>query len=398
VLFANVGLRVHGVDVSESVVQKLTEGRPHILEPGLDLELSSAIQSGLFTASLSPVCAETFIISVPTPCRPNHEPDISMVESAVRSVAPYLQPGNLIILESTSPVGTSEHLAEIVLSERPDLAVAGLPGCDRASERLIFIAHCPERVLPGTIMRELVENDRVVGGLDLKASALARALYARAVKGAIHITSAKLAELSKLTENAFRDVNIAFANELSLICDRLHIDVWDLISLANLHPRVNILNPGPGVGGHCIAVDPWFIVHSDPEQAKLVRQAREINDRKSDWVAAKTLDLISKHSRQPVVACLGLSYKPDVDDLRESPSIKVIEKLLEKWSGKLLIVEPYIQLLPTSLSHLAELVDLEAALGSADVVVGLVAHSQFQAIDRTSLIGKTILDTCGIWR
>lgn len=396
VLFANAGFRVHGMDVNASVVKEVGAGRAHIVEPGLDADLARAVESGKLTASCEPVRARTFILAVPTPFKGDHEPDLSSVEAATRAVAPYLQPDDLVILESTSPVGTTEAVAASIAGARPDLAVSGWSPADQRGAR-VFVAHCPERVLPGQIMRELVENDRIIGGIDAVAGERAKGVYEKVVKGNIYTTSARLAEMSKLTENAFRDVNIAFANELSLICEKLEIDVWELISLANRHPRVNILNPGPGVGGHCIAVDPWFIVHADRDRAQLIRQAREINDGKSDWVVEKIHEMLRERPKA-VVACLGLAYKPDIDDLRESPSIKVVKKLAREWKGELLVVEPHIDAVPKAIDGMAKLTDLGTALRSADIIVGLVSHTQFQRIDRSALAGKLVLDSCGLWR
>ncbi|KZX77653.1 UDP-N-acetyl-D-mannosaminuronic acid dehydrogenase, partial [Oleiphilus sp. HI0009] len=305
-LLGTKGYQVTGVDVSPKVVETINQGKIHIVEPDLDLLVKSAVNSGNLKASLEPCKADVFIIAVPTPFKEGYEPDLSYVEQATRNIAPFVESGNLVILESTSPVGTTDLVAKI-LSEA---------GHDTQGD--VFVAHCPERVLPGRILIELVQNDRIVGGINEASTDAAATFYKEFVSGEVLETSAKTAELSKLTENSFRDVNIAFANELSLICDQEHIDVWELISLANRHPRVNILQPGPGVGGHCIAVDPWFIIHRNPEQAKLIRTAREVNDHKPEWVISKVREKAERFKR-PVIACLGLAFKADVDDLRESP-------------------------------------------------------------------------------
>jgi UDP-N-acetyl-D-mannosaminuronic acid dehydrogenase len=380
-LLATRGFRVHGVDVSARVVATINDGRIHIVEPDLDVLVRAAVASGNLAASLNPAEADVFIIAVPTPFRENHKPDVSYVDAATDALCPYLQPGNLIILESTSPVGTTERVADRVVARRPELAGK------------LYVAHCPERVLPGRILQELVDNDRVVGGINPESTAVAAAFYRRFVRGEVLETGARTAEMCKLVENSYRDVNIAFANELSLLSHRLGINVWELIRLANRHPRVNILQPGPGVGGHCIAVDPWFVVDAAPDLARLVRTAREVNDHKTEWVVERVLEK-ARRFRDPVVVCLGLAYKPDVDDLRESPSLHVYEALRrELGDAQVLAVEPYIQ--PT-----ADLpvVPLTTALERADVVVGLVAHRPFKLIDPEVLKAKVLVDTCGVFR
>lgn len=368
-LLANRGFRVHGVDVNPMVVELITQGKAHISEPDLDVLVRAAVNSGNLTAGLEPMSADVFIIAVPTPFQDNHVPDVSYVEAATRAIAPYITEGNLIILESTSPVGTTEKIAVWLQELRPELDV----------DALVHIAHCPERVLPGQTLKELVVNDRVIGGINSASAEKATEFYRQFVTGEVLSTLSRTAELAKLAENAFRDVNIAFANELSIICDKLDIDVWELIRLANRHPRVNILHPGPGVGGHCVAVDPWFIVDSAPEEARLMRMAREVNDSKPDFVVAKVKEAAGRF-KEPKIACLGLSYKADIDDLRESPAVKVVGKILEAQIGKVMIVEPHINTLPNSLKkgkYYPSLVSLEESIKQSDVIVVLVVHSMF---------------------
>ena len=387
-LLANKGFQVRGVDVNPRIVETINRGEIHIHEPDLDVLVTSAVNSGNLTASLSPTSADVFILAVPTPFQDGYVPDISYIEAATQAIAPYLESGNLVILESTSPVGTTEAIGDWLRELRPDLEADA-----------IYIAHCPERVLPGQILQELIINDRIVGGINPASTDRAAAFYQRFVTGEIVPTQARTAELSKLTENAFRDVNIAFANELSLICQRLHIDVWELRELANRHPRVTILQPGPGVGGHCIAVDPWFIVHSAPEQARLIRTAREVNDSKPHQVVNQVRTATAEFP-QAVIACLGLAYKANIDDLRESPAMAIVRGLAREAVGYLLAVEPHIPRLPASLDSLGnvQLVELDMALQKADIIVLLVDHQVFKEIDREQLQGKTVIDTRGIWR
>lgn len=401
-LLATKGFQVQGVDTNLEVVEGLTHGRTHIYEPDLDVLVKSAVNSGNLVAALEPAPAEVFILAVPTPFQDDHIPDISYIEAATRALAPFLKPGNLIILESTSPVGTTEKIADWLRELRPDLTVPRRnayvpPGT--TIEGKIFLAHCPERVLPGHILQELMENDRVIGGLDRQSAEKARDFYRKFLKGNLILTEARTAELCKLVENAFRDVNIAFGNELSLICDQLDVNVWELIELANRHPRVNILQPGPGVGGHCIAVDPWFIVHSAPRQARLIAAARQVNDSKPHFVLAKIKEKAARF-REPVISCLGLSYKADIDDLRESPAVEIVAALAQDYPGRILVVEPHIRQLPRELSgfnHL-EFADLEVALKEADILVVLVNHRAFGDINREFLKEKVVIDTRGIWR
>lgn len=394
-VLASRGVQVIGVDVSERVASTLNAGNVHIVEPELDVLVRGIVNAGAFRAVTRPEQADAFLIAVPTPFSDGHKPDISYVEASVRSIAPVLQRGNLVILESTSPVGTTEKISYWLAESRPDLTFPHQTG-DAADIR---IAHCPERVLPGHVLRELIENDRIIGGLSPLCTEKATELYRIFVEGKCLATDARTAEMSKLTENAFRDVNIAFANELSLICDRLDIDVWELISLANHHPRVNILQPGPGVGGHCIAVDPWFIVDSAPEEARLIRAAREVNDSKPHFVLGK-IRAAAERFKSPVIACLGLAFKADIDDLRESPALEIVKDLAATVQAELLVVEPYIDELPPSLTALGnvKLVAVEKALETADIVVLLVNHQLFAQVDRSLLAGKIIIDTRGQFR
>ena len=394
-VLASRGVQVIGVDVSERVVSTLNAGNVHIVEPELDVLVRGIVNAGSFRAVMRPEPADAFLIAVPTPFLDGHKPDISYVEASVRSIAPVLQRGNLVILESTSPVGTTEKISHWLAESRPDLTFPHQAG-DAADIR---IAHCPERVLPGHVLRELIANDRIIGGLSPLCTEKATELYRIFVEGKCLATDARTAEMSKLTENAFRDVNIAFANELSLICDRLSIDVWELIALANHHPRVNILQPGPGVGGHCIAVDPWFIVDSAPEEARLIRTAREVNDSKPHFVLGK-IRAAAERFKSPVIACLGLAFKADIDDLRESPALEIVKDLAATFRGELLVVEPYIDTLPSGLAGLdnVKLVAVEKALETADIVVLLVNHKPFAQVDRSLLAGKIIIDTRGQFR
>ncbi|WP_418187279.1 UDP-N-acetyl-D-mannosamine dehydrogenase [Aliarcobacter lanthieri] len=375
-LLANRGYDVHGVDVVQSTVNTINAGKIHIVEPELDTFVKSAVNSGKLKASLKPDFADIFIIAVPTPFHDGFVPNVDYVVSATKSISSFIKEGNIIILESTSPVGTTE-LVEKTLKEE---------GVDTSK---VYIAHCPERVLPGKIMKELVENDRIVGGLTPEATAKTVEFYNTFVSGEVLSTDARTAEMAKLTENSFRDTNIAFANELSMLCDKFDINVWELISLANRHPRVNILQPGAGVGGHCIAVDPWFIVHAGGETAKMIRTAREINTYKTEWAIEKiknvALKFESKNGRKAKIACMGLAFKPDIDDLRESPALHIVRRL--KSDGlDILAVEPNIE------NHKEfGIVDCKDAIEQADIVTFLVAHKEFRNLDI-----KTDLDFCGI--
>ena len=393
-LFASRGFSVAGFDTSESIVDTVNRGDVHIVEPGLDIAVRSAVASGRLRASTSLEPCDAFIVAVPTPFRGGHSPDLSYIDSATASLAPVLREGNLVILESTSPIGTTREMAQVLQQARPDLR---LPSIGQENET-VFVAHCPERVLPGNVMRELIQNDRVVGGLSERSTERAVALYRQLVEGECVSTDAETAELVKLAENAFRDVNIAFANELSLICRRLGLNVWDVIRLANRHPRVNILRPGPGVGGHCIAVDPWFIVHSAPHESELIRAARSVNDSKPKAVI-EDIVRATKGIASPKIACLGLTFKPDIDDLRESPALAIVETLASSGAGDLLVVEPNIEALPTGLAGYRDIVltDIADALSRADIVVFLVNHRGFAAIKPAQLQGKIVVNACG-WR
>ncbi len=400
-LLATKGFNIHGVDVNPKAVDTINRGEIHIFEPDLDILVRAAVQSGKLKASLEPAPADVFILAVPTPFREDNVPDLSYVEAATRAIAPHVEPGNLIILESTSPVGTTEKVADWLQEVRPDLNIprwSSTGGVVGGGKDQVFVAHCPERVLPGQILRELVGNDRIVGGIDDASTAKAEEFYQRFVSGQILITNARTAEMSKLCENAFRDVNIAYANELSVICDRLSINVWELIELANHHPRVNILQPGPGVGGHCIAVDPWFIVNSAPQEARLIHAARQVNDGKPHWVIERVKARADRF-KQPRIACLGLAFKADIDDLRESPAMEIVENLAKEKVGELLIVEPHIEELPPRLAEYDDLrfVELGDALRDADILLLLVDHKAFRRVDRDLLKEKIVIDTRGLW-
>jgi UDP-N-acetyl-D-mannosaminuronic acid dehydrogenase len=398
-IFATKGKKVLGVDVLPAVVETINAGKIHIEEPDLDLLVRAAVSSGNLRAAGRPALAATYIIAVPTPFHHGaaqaKTPDLSFVEQATRSLAPVVPAGALIILESTSPVGTTEKVRAWLLDE-----LGRFRGNEAAAlGASLRFAHCPERILPGQMLKELVANDRIAGGLTPEAAEAAQELYRIFCTGEIFLTDARTAEMAKLTENSFRDVNIAFANELSLICEKLGIDVWELIRLANRHPRVKILQPGPGVGGHCIAVDPWFIVDAAPDEARLIRTAREVNDRKP----ARVLEWIKRAAAQypePVVACLGLAFKADVDDLRESPAVGIVEQLAKDFAGEILAVEPHIKALPAVLaaSGKVKLTDAATALLRANVVVLLVNHRAFREIERQQLAGKTVIDTRGFWQ
>lgn len=393
-VFADAGIETQGVDVNSRVVESVNAGRPHFVEPDLEVLVRRTTQDGRLRAGVTPEPADAFIIAVPTPFKEDRAPDLSFVEAAARAVAPVLKSGDLVILESTSPVGATEKLADWMAEDRPDLSFPQQKG--ELSD--IRVAHCPERVLPGKVLDEVVNNSRVIGGMTGRCAAAAAALYKTVVRGECHVTNARTAELTKLVENAFRDVNIGFANELSLICDRLEIDVWELIRMANLHSRVNILRPGPGVGGHCIAVDPWFIVHTNPDDVQLIPAARAVNDGKPAWVVDKVIEKCAALGRPPVIACLGLAYKADIDDLRESPAVTIVKSLAERAVGEVLVVEPHIDGLPGDLAALGlELNDFSVALEKADVVVLLVDHKVFRQVERNLLADKIIIDTCGVW-
>jgi len=392
ILAAN-GIRVRGMDTNPSIVETINNGKVHIVEPDLDGLLYKMVMAGNLVASTAVAAADVFLITVSTPFKDGHEPDISHVMNAAQSIAGVLKKGNLIILESTSPVGTTEEVSRLLKRLRPDLSFP-----HEKEDADIYVAYCPERVLPGHILRELVENDRVIGGITKACSEKAVAFYKCFVRGKCVITNARTAEMTKLTENSFRDVNIAFANELSTICDTLGINVWELVELANLHPRVNILRPGPGVGGHCIAVDPWFIVSSAPDESRLIRMAREVNDAKPAHVVKKVL-ACAKEVMEPRIACLGLSYKADIDDLRESPAVEIVRQLLEGGIKEILAVEPFVKELPFKLGFEGKvrLCGIEDAVREANIVVLLVNHSVFLKMDPKQLSGKKVIDTRGVW-
>ncbi len=382
-LAASQGVRVVGVDVNPRVVETVNKGELHIVEPGLEDVVRKVVADGMLVAALVPEEADVFLIVVPTPFKQNHRADISFVETATRSVIPYLRKGDLFVIESTSPVMTTERMAELIFRLRPELKDA------------IYIAYCPERVLPGNALYELKHNDRVIGGIDLESAQQAKAFYASFVEGNLYTTDTRTAEMCKLTENASRDVQIAFANELSIICDKAGVNVWELIMLANHHPRVNILQPGCGVGGHCIAVDPWFIVSDFSEQAQLMKRARETNDYKSDWCANRVLHACRAfeelHGREPVVACMGLAFKPDIDDLRESPSKYITSRIISEARAEVLVVEPNIRF-----HRSFNLVDYCEAYERADIVVFLVAHREFSTLPYR--VDKNVFDFCGVYR
>jgi UDP-N-acetyl-D-mannosaminuronic acid dehydrogenase len=402
-MFASRKIKVIGVDVNQHAVDTINKGQIHIVEPDLDMLVSAAVSQGYLKATTTPEPADAFLIAVPTPFLPTKnegdipQPDLKYIESASKAIAPVLKKGDLVILESTSPVGATEQMAKWLAEARSDLTFPQNDG----EESDIHIAHCPERVLPGHVVRELVENDRVIGGLTTKCSEQATKLYKTFVQGDCVVTNARTAEMAKLTENSCRDVQIAFANELSIICDKLDIDVWELISLANRHPRINILQPGPGVGGHCIAVDPWFIVSKTPEQAQLIHTARKVNDQKPQWVIDKVKIAIAdflqanpgKTAKDVTIACYGLAFKPDIDDLRESPALQIAQNIAKLHSGLTLGVEPNIRVLPKYIEKI-ELLDFVVAIKEADIHLMLVDHKEFKI---KHLSSGTIIDTKGIW-
>lgn len=394
--FAANGVKVTGVDVNQHAVDMINQGKIHIIEPDLDVMVKDVVDKGLFSARTEPVRADAYIVAVPTPFKENHEPDLSYIESASKSLAPFLEKGNLVILESTSPVGATEQMAEWLAELRPDL-VFPQQNCDNPD---IFVAHCPERVLPGKVLQELISNDRIVGGLTTQCSEKAIELYEIFVRGACVKTNARTAEMCKLIENSFRDVNIAFANELSIICEKLNINVWELIGLANRHPRVNILQPGPGVGGHCIAVDPWFIVSKTPEQARLIRTAREVNDAKPEWVTnrikIKIAEFLQANPEKTIkditIACYGLAFKSDIDDLRESPALNIVMRLAKEGLN-IWAIEPNINCLPSFLPKNISLVSF-CECQKADIHVILVDHSYFKL--NLKLVSSYYIDTRGL--
>lgn len=393
---ATRGVNVVGVDIDQDKIDAITRGEAPFVEPDLAVAVSGAVAQGTLRAQTEVPKADVFILAVPTPFKEGHQADLKYVRAATESIAPVLSGDELIILESTSPPGTTRQISKWLAELRPDLS---FPHGDSGAPQ-VFIAHCPERVLPGRIMIEIVTNDRVVGGLTPECASRAADLYRVFCQGDIALTDAESAEMSKLAENAFRDVNIAFANELSLIADQLHLDVWEIIAMANRHPRVNILSPGPGVGGHCIAVDPWFIVSTAPEAATLIRTAREINDGKPGHVVGRVVDR-AKRMVEPTIAAIGLAFKANVDDLRESPAVQIVGGLADALPNvTVLAVEPYVTELPKVLAARdnVQLVGLAKALEVADIIVVLVGHSAFTAVKRSALEGKVVFDTIGLWR
>lgn len=400
-MFASRKIKVIGVDVNQHAVDTINKGQIHIVEPELDMLVHAAVTEGYLKAVTTPEPADAFLIAVPTPFKNNDseipEPDLTYIESAAKAIAIVLKKGDLVILESTSPVGTTEKMADWLAEVRPDLSFPQQAG-DTAD---VNVAHCPERVLPGHVVRELVANDRVIGGMTAKCSERSIELYKTFVEGDCVTTNARTAEMAKLTENSCRDVQIAFANELSIICDKLDIDVWELISLANRHPRINILQPGPGVGGHCIAVDPWFIVSKTPTEAQLIHTARRVNDSKPDWVIDKVKVSISnflqdnptKTAQDVIVACYGLAFKPDIDDLRESPALNIVKEVISIHSGRVIAVEPNINKLPRGIGKL-ELCEFAHAKKIADIHLLLVDHKEFS---RNTVNRNYLVDTKGIW-
>ncbi len=384
IIAAKHGVDIIGVDINPQVVEQTNKGHLHIIEPGMEVILKEVVSKGKLHASTTPEVSDAYFMVVPTPFMGNHEPDISYVEAATRMVIPLLKEGDLYVIESTSPVGTTDKMAELIFSERPEL------------RGMLYIAYCPERVLPGNVIYELVHNDRVIGGLDEASTKKAQEFYAQFVKGTLHPTNCKTAEMCKLTENSCRDSQIAFANELSIICDKAGINVWELIALANKHPRVNILQPGCGVGGHCIAVDPYFISSKFPHEARMIAMAREVNNYKADWCAEKVQNAILRFElekkRKPVVAMMGLAFKPNIDDLRESPAKYIVNKVMQsRNNASILVVEPNIQ------EHkVFKLTDYRKAYEEADIVVFLTAHDPFKKLEWND--NKVILDFCGIFR
>lgn len=384
IIAAKHGIQITGVDINPKVVEMTNAGRLHIIEPGIEEMLKEVVASGMLKASTTPETADAYFIVVPTPFKGNHEPDVSYVEAATRAVLPFLKEGDLYVIESTSPVGTTEVMANIIFAERPEL------------KDKIYIAYCPERILPGNVIYELVHNDRVIGGMNEASTDKAIEFYARFVQGTLHKTNARTAEMCKLTENSSRDVQIAFANELSIICDKAGINVWELINLANKHPRVNILQPGCGVGGHCIAVDPYFITSDFPAESKLIANAREINNYKAFWCAERVknamLEFELKNHRKPTVAMMGLAFKPNIDDLRESPSKYIATKVMQSCNNaNILVVEPNVKE-----HNVFKLTDYREAYDKADIVAFLTAHNEFKTLEWN--YDKVILDFCGIFK
>lgn len=400
-VLASRKLPVVGVDICQNTVDIINQGKIHIIEPELDIIVHAAVTEGYLRATPNPEGADAFLIAVPTPFKQDHEPDLSYIKAASLSIAPFLKKNDLVILESTSPVGATEQMASWLAHMRPDLTFPQSHG--ESSD--IRIAYCPERVLPGHVLRELVQNNRIIGGMTSKCSAVAVQLYKIFVEGECIVTDSRTAEMCKLTENSFRDINIAFANELSFICDKLNINVWKLIQLANLHPRVNILQPGPGVGGHCIAVDPWFIVSQLPKQTRLIRTAREINDSKPAWVIDQVrlavAQFLHEHPEKTIqdvtISCLGLAFKPDIDDLRESPALAITKEIALSHPGYVRVVEPYIKVLPPELSEIVVLNTVEQVLAETDIILILVNHKRFKEVPLDLRQKYSVIDASGAW-
>ncbi|MDF0543282.1 UDP-N-acetyl-D-mannosamine dehydrogenase [Sphingobium sp. H39-3-25] len=393
-LIARSGMRVLGIDVSPHVVETVNSGRVHIEEVDLDGLVQGVVARGTLRAATQVEPSDVFVIAVPTPVSEDHAPDISYVLAAARTIAPVLKGGDTVILESTSPVGTTEAMRDLLAQLRPDIRMPGKGGAASAD---ISIAYCPERVLPGRILVELIDNDRCIGGITPRCARKALSFYRQFVRGQCITTTARAAEMVKLVENSFRDVNIAFANELSVIAEGMGIDVWEVIRLANRHPRVNILQPGPGVGGHCIAVDPWFIVHGDPKNARIIRTAREVNDAKTDYVVARASDLIDEAPAGDI-ACLGLAFKANIDDFRESPAVKIAARLARRYGRRIKLVEPYATDLPMDFAGTgAELIDIDSALERCGTFIVLVDHDLFRSVPLEERADKLVYDTRGIW-
>lgn len=394
-MLASRGHEVIGYDVSEKAVASVNSGHAHFFEPDLDMLLKAAVSTGRLRAQSSPAEADFFVIAVPTPFAENHRPDLSYVDAATKAIAPYLKAGSTVVLESTSPVGTTERMTASLAEARQDLRFPSYKNMDAQAD--VAVAHCPERILPGQMVRELVSNDRIIGGMTENCSKAAEKLYDSFVSSQMFITDCRTAEFVKLIENSYRDVNIAFANELSQICAKLGVDVWKAIELANRHPRVSILQPGAGVGGHCIAVDPWFIVNSAPEESRLIRTAREVNDGKPHWLAHK----IKQHAdrfKNPVVSCFGIAYKPDVEDIRESPSLEVVKMLAADSDIRLMVCDPMLKELPNQLRcfNKVSFNSIDEACQTSDIVAFLVGHRQFQRMDPNLFLNKVVVDAIGL--
>jgi UDP-N-acetyl-D-mannosaminuronic acid dehydrogenase len=394
-MLASRGHQVIGFDINERAVASVNNGQAHFFEPDLDMLLKAAVNTGRLQAQSSPVEADYFIIAVPTPFAEQHRPDLSYVDAATQAIAPFLKIGSTVVLESTSPVGTTERITAQLAERRPDLRFPIYK--DAIGEADVAIAHCPERILPGQMVRELVTNDRIIGGMTENCSKAASKLYETFVSSQMFVTDCRTAEFVKLIENSYRDVNIAFANELSLICERLGVDVWAAIELANRHPRVSILQPGPGVGGHCIAVDPWFIVNSAPEESRLIRTARDVNDNKPHWLANKIIQHADRF-KNPVVGCFGITYKADVEDVRESPSLEVVKLLAGKSDIRVVVCDPMVKEPPSELRSLNKISfnSIDETTQSADIVAFLVGHRQFRRMDPNRFLNKVVVDAIGL--